>query len=547
MGASWRRGSAAALLLVLAAALAAPAGMAGSAAAPEVTDPADDQEVDDGSVPILPGVNDVDFGDVDILAAFVSEFGDLTRLTVQTTSGWTTGSMILSFNITSGPTSLPSSQAIAAGTRFTVYVNGTTVGGVAGSAAATTDGLRVDLRTGALGAVGGDVLADLTITTTRTDPGKLQGVPQDDQTGSDTAGPGLDYAFSRPPVVPRLDLAVVSVGGKAGPYTANETRSAIPVVLRITNLGLDPDGWQLRVTSDPPLADAPVFAQAFTPIDGGATAETTVPLSLAGMDEGPIVLTFTASSERGATATATTTITVDLPSSPPADREVKPAGLTFLTPAAEAMGLDDSFGRYGEAFLLALIVLLTILAIFLLLALGRSTTKGEPASEAPWPAGAGATPAAFVGPGGLAETVRASPPRSTAPSAPAESADGAPEGLMDFGALAAAAQGQDVEEAPPPESAARPAPLPTAAAGARVRIEEVRHTPREPEAGQGVTTEVILRNDGPSTTLRIALSVDGKPAAERTVQVASRATKAVELPWTAGAGDNRVRIQAFPA
>jgi hypothetical protein len=80
-----------------------------------------------------------------------------------------------------------------------------------------------------------------------------------------------------------------------------------------------------------------------------------------------------------------------------------------------------------------------------------------------------------------------------------------------------------------------------------VRIEEVRHTPRQPTPGEGVRTEVILRNDGPAATLRIVLMVGGAQAAERTVQVASRATKAVELPWTAGPGDNRVRIQAFPA
>src|SRR5687767_500966 len=63
MGASWRRGSAAALLLVLAAALA-PAVQAGSASDPEVTDPAGDQAVQEGDVPAVPGVNDEAFDDV---------------------------------------------------------------------------------------------------------------------------------------------------------------------------------------------------------------------------------------------------------------------------------------------------------------------------------------------------------------------------------------------------------------------------------------------------------------------------------------------------
>jgi hypothetical protein len=249
-------------------------------------------------------------------------------------------------------------------------------------------------------------------------------------------------------------------------------------------------------------------------------------------------LSITAASERGAQDNVDVHVAFHVDAPVPGEREVKPAGLTrlpFLTTGAEALGFDGLFGSYGEAVVLAFLILLTILALFLLLALGRSTTKGEPAPEAPWPAER-AMPAAFAGPGGVAETVRATGPPPQA--APAEDVP------ADFGALAAAAEQLATPEPAPPVAAA---PLPTAAEPMRIRIEEVRHTPSEPEAGQGVTTEVILRNEGPSATLRIALSVDGKPAAERTVQVPSRATKAVELPWTAGAGDNRVRIQAFPA
>jgi hypothetical protein len=262
-------------------------------------------------------------------------------------------------------------------------------------------------------------------------------------------------------------------------------------------------------------------------------------------------LTIKATSERGAQGHVTIHVPFHVDVPVPGEREVKPAGLTFLTNTAESLGFDAAFGSYGEAFLLALLVLLAILALFLILALGRSTTKGEPAPEAPWPVER-AMPAAFAGPGGLAETVHARP--AAAPSDALPPAGGAEtEQLADFGAMMAAAQ--ELAE-PEPASAAEPAPapfaaaapLPTAAEPMRIRIEEVRHTPREPEAGQAVATEVILRNDGAaSATLRIALSVDGKAAAERTVQVPSRATKAVELPWTAGAGDNRVRIQAFPA
>src|ERR1044072_437278 len=181
MGASWRRVAAPVLLLVLAAALApVPWAAAGTASDPEVTDPAGDQAVDRGMVPTVPGVNDPPFDDVDVTAAYVAEAGALTRITVQTTAGWTTGSMTLTFNVTSGPTSLPSSAGTTRA--FTAQLNGTTVSGVNGTASTTTDGLRIDVPTAALGAVGGDLLADLRIATTRTDPGNLQGVAQDEQT-----------------------------------------------------------------------------------------------------------------------------------------------------------------------------------------------------------------------------------------------------------------------------------------------------------------------------------------------------------------------------
>jgi hypothetical protein len=336
------------------------------------------------------------------------------------------------------------------------------------------------------------------------------------------------------------------------------------VIVRITNLGTDPDrivagleyaaksadGKEQALAVD--LAD-PATGPVIEPGESLDRPFTVVPPELDGLKT--MDLTIKAVSERGAAGHVAVHVSFHVDAPAPGEREVKPAGLSrlpFLTTGAEALGFDEAFGAYGEAFLLALIVLLVILALFLILALGRSTTKGEPAPEAPWPVER-AMPAAFAGPGGLSETVHATP-ATVPPGARPQAADADAEAdqladVGDLGALMAAAQ--ELAE-PEPAAAPRPAPaaaaLPTSAEPMRIRIEEVRHTPREPEAGQSVATEVILRNDGPSSaTLRIALSIDGKPAAERTVQVPSRATKAVELPWTAGAGDNRVRIQAFPA
>jgi hypothetical protein len=530
------------LLLVLAAALAPlPPAAAGTASDPEVTDPAGDQAVDNGPVPVpVPGVNDQSFDDVDVTAAYVAEFGALTRIVVQTTAGWTTGSMTLAFNVTKGPTSLPSSTATVAGRAFTVRLNGTAVSGANGTAAATTDGLRIDLPTASLGAVGGDLLTGLAVATARTDTGNLDGVTQDDQTGSDAAGPGRTYTFARPPVAGHVRVAVL--GGSAGGHAFNGTRfdgrfpSGAVVRLQLANDGLDPDRVEVFVARTG-TGNAPIGADAALPttLAPGASKVVNVTLSFPDghdLPAGDTNLTFTARSGLGGTATAVLRVHVPGAPVPPTEREVKPAGLAFLSSAAEGMGLDGPFGSYAEAFLLALIVLLVILAIYLLLALGRSTLAGEPAPEAPWPDEAPAPVAARTraGPSGMMQTVRASPKPSVVSTEGSAPDDEPP-----------APAGASVPPSAPPTA------LPTAVAPATIKIEDVRHEPREPEAGQRVVTEVILRNEGPSASLRLALTVDGKPAAERTVQVPSRATKAVELPWTAGPGDNRVRIQAFPA
>ena len=559
MGASWRPG-AAALLLVLASALGfLPAASAGTAAAPELTDPAGDQAVDSGTVPVLPGVNEETFDDVDLIAAWVEERQHdcagqaeatcpAATLVVQTTAGWASGTMTVAFTVKRGPQSLPASTATAAGTPFTLTLNGTAVSGLDNASAANAaDGLRITLPLAGLGATGGDVLSGLTLSTTRTDGGLLVDVPQDDQTGTDDAGPGSDYTFARPPVAPQLLLDIVSIDGKSGPVTVTREDATLPVVLRITNIGLDDDAYQLSFQSTPPLQDPPAFAQAFTPIGAGESDDATVQLSLDGMREGRISLIFFVTSERGASENARSSVTIDLPAAPPPpaeERAVKPAGLTFLTPAAEGLGFDGPFGSYAELALLALLVLVVIVLLFLLLALGRTTMEDEPAAEAPAPAPR--TRGGTAGPTGVMETVHASdaPPalfeaRDEAADAPADEA----MSDVDPAALAAAlAPEPDADDAEP-----EPVVGPPASGAPRIRIEEVRHTPREPDAGQRVTTEVILRNDGSSTTLRVALTLDGSPAAERTVLVPAHATKAVELAWTAGPGDNRVKISAYPA
>lgn len=568
MGASWRPG-AAALLLVLAAALVPPAAMAGSAAAPELSDPAGDQAVDAGPL-VLGGFNDDAMDDVDLVAAWLEErtidctgeaAGTCPRVTlvVQTTAGWRPdGTMTVGFAVKKGPASLPQSTATEAGTAFTLTVAGTTVTGIDNATAVSgADGLRISLPMPKLGATGGDLLTGLAISTSRFSDGTLQDVDADDQTGTDTAGPGTDYTFARPAVNPRILLDVVSVDGRPGSRPpAREGTAPFPVIVRITNLGADADrvvaamslmargadGKTAEVLAD--LAD-PAAGDLLGPGEDLERTFTVTPPALEGLTT--MDLSFLARSERGAQASAQVPVTfAQAPTPPPAEREVKPAGLTFLTGAAESAGFDDAFGSYAELALLALLVLLVLLAIYLLLALGRTTLDDGPAPEAAWPDEAparGRGGGVAVGPGGIAETVRASDaaPPALFPDAPPAEGAAEPEPEIDAAALAAALAPEPVKEA------AAPLPVATGASSPKIRIEEVRHTPTEPDAGQPVTTEVLLRNEGPTASLRVTLSVDGKPAAERTVQVPSRATKAVELPWTAGPGDNRVRIQAFPA
>jgi hypothetical protein len=540
MGASWRR-LGAALLLVLVALAAAPPAHAGTAQDPEVTDPAGDQAIDRGSVPTFPGVNEANFDDVDLVSAYVTEFGNLTRIVVQTTAGWGSGTMTVGFTIAKGPTSLPASTATSAGTAFLLTLNGTHIDGVANATSATTpDGLRIDLPSKTIGATGGDLLTNLTLTTARTDPGNLQGVTQDDQSATDSAGPGKSYTFARPPVAARIRLEAI------GPATVEPAGQTLPLAFRLSNDGLDPDTVTLTLDAGGLVASLPAGSTT-QKVHLAPGAAQTVNVTLESLDDrrispaGDHAITLQATSTLGGNAQAHITVHIAAAvAPPPATREVKPAGLDWLSKPAKSMGLDKAFGSYAEAFLLALLVLVVILVIFLLMALGRSTLADEGAQPAPFPdeAPPPLRAASAAGPAGLSETVRA----TTASRRPAPEDEAVVP--ADFEALMAAAQEMQEPVAP---AAATPPPLPVAPAATRVRIEEVRHTPQEPEAGQGVSTEVILRNDGPSATLRITLSIDGKPAAERTVQVASHATKAVELPWTAGAGDNRVRIQAFPA
>lgn len=512
------------LVLLLVAAAWAPAGHAGSSTDPEVTDAAGDQAVsgDVSGIPSpvpIPGVNDDDFGDIDITAAWfvqghaVDCVGEAPLtcpkmgLVVATSEAWTTGTLTATFKLVKGPTSYANSTA--AGQGFTLTVQGTSVTGIENATASVTpDGLEVRFPVPRLGSVGGDMLTGLNLTTSRTNPGAIPatGATQDDYTGTDAAGPGKAFTMARPTPAASVDLTVARTGNRAGNAISVTERGVVDVQLLLINIGTDPDTITIAVSSNPPLQHAP-SAPVAVDLPQGGTANPTVPIDLAGMKSGTIRVTFTATSARGAGDDAFANIVLDVPV---ADREVKPAGLDFLTPAAKSTGLDDAFGSYAELVLLALLVLLAILAVFLLVALAPSTLAGTGAAEA----------APLV-------------------DGPATMPDAAPAGLL-APAAAAAPAAASAADAPP-------APVAAATKAGALAIESVTHTPDGPEAGEDVRTEVLLRNPGPTRQVRVVLALDGVDIDEAAATLPARASKTVRLSWTAGVGENKVRVRVLPA
>lgn len=508
----------AAAVLLLVAAAWAPLVQGGTADDPELEDAAGDQTVtrpgNPQIPPVIPGVNDEAFDDIDLMAAWFEErtldcVGEaeldcpLLTLMVKTTAGWTTGTLTGNFTLRRGPTSYAHSNATASGTEIAFTVQGTTVSGIANSTADVgPDGLRIRFPIPRIGAVGGDVLTGLTLAATRTDVGTVTdpAVTQDDQTGSDTAGPGGAYTMSRPDPVTRWSLRVVSVNNVTGPEASVPVRQSVLVAIEITNAGTDRARTNIEVRSEQlPSADRTIATPELDPF---ASARLTFNVSMDQAEPGRIILRLFAIHNDpvlDANPEASARINYEPLA---ADREVVPAGLDFLTPAAESVGLDGAFGKYAELVLLALIVLVVILAIFLLVALAPSTLAGASAPEAP----------------------------------PLKGSEAAPAGLLPL-APPAADEPEPMELVP--ESAA-------ATKGGALKIESVEHSPEAPEEGEEVMTEVVLRNPGPTRQVRVVLAADDLDRDEAALTLPARATKTVRLSWTAGPGENKVRVRVLP-
>lgn len=275
-------------------------------------------------------------------------------------------------------------------------------------------------------------------------------------------------------------------------------------------------------------------------------------------------------------------------------------GGTFLQTAAEGIGFDGPFGEHAETVLVAVVLLVLVLLVFLAMAVaGRhwfdikvtprhiTASPGQTAEfqvkvrnrkrryhdalayfdgDPSWKTGLLLKPNS----GGAV-------PPLTAPADEAELAISARDqpgdgldGTLRVQVPASAGHDQvddvvlnivPVEEgratgrhrarakvrvrADNPGVPAAPAATPDAPP---VRLSGVTHEPREPDIGDPVTTTATLENDGAATIrLRVVLQLDGREHAEQTVEVPSHAARAVVFPWTAGSGNNRVRVQVYMA
>ncbi len=595
-------------VLLVALLMAVPAALAGSREAPEVSDPAGDQAVEAGLL-VVGGVNQDAFSDVDIVAAWVEEANGTVSITVETTAALTDATALsVSFAVERGPTSYHNSTAT--GAVFTLNVTGLAASGadgVTGTQNGTLYTFAVPLLS--LGATGGDLLANLTVHAARTNGGNFPDpITEDDQAGQDVApdsGGGAPYTFFRVPVEAAFTLIpqageVTVVGGEAEPFTGPTASvpaadAAVSYTVEVRNTGTDPDGFNFTVQSPDAAFRATVTPAAVSLLPGEAAA-LTVGVEATDAPDGEASLTLAGRSDRGATASLALVLDVQLPAAPapPAEREPTPAGLGFLTPAAEALGLDDALGEYAELFLLALLVLLAILLVFLLMALTRrpwvkvrlrpKKAKAAPgetaefhvdvenpkrkerrakagiAADADWRSGILLKQGEEALPPLTRETDRLDlvlPGRRD----PASRLEGTLRVRVPLDAAPHKHQVVGLDVVPLDEGGAeRPAhaghakvrveatAAPSPVESGPVRLDPVTHSPDRPAPGETVESTVRVHNDGDhARRLRVVLSVDGHTEAEETVGLPGRSDETVRLRWEAGPGPNQVRVQVYSA
>jgi hypothetical protein len=521
-------------LLMLAASLAVvPGTHAGTPQDPEVADPEGDQQTSAGPLVLDPD----GFDDVDILAAWVHEdfdvFGEAERLVgmgVQLAAAPEEDTqVVLAFQVQSGPRSLPNSTA--AGETYEITITGGTVSGVPDAQLTVNDNGMVGLAfpKAEIGAVAGDRLTNLTVTTARSSSGTVMPpVTQDDESGSDAAGPGRDYTFFRPPLTHAVLIEIIggnkNVDGTPQGFEgfvveADHGDQEFEVRYRIQNLGSDPDTFAVGATGSAGIGPLPEIAATFE-LDSNEAEEGTWSFRLDDARQN-VTLTLTATASDGTSDSAVLTVLVPEAVLPDA-REVYPAGLDFMTPVAEWSGLDDTLGDHAELFAFAILVLLFFILVFLLLFLRRPLPIAA-AVEAPPIEPAKAFAAGVTG---------RHPARSRTTAAASVETEGA----------------QTTAPTTAGDAMAAPAMAGHATGHAKGVELDVVHSPEDPDFADRVTTTAVVRNmRKEDRRLRVVLRVDGKAKVEEEIEVVARGSREVRLPWLAGPGKNAASVEVHEA
>lgn len=631
------------IAFLLMIALLVPIASAGTAAAPEVED--DDNDASASTTCDPPGCVDSSgapskLGQAEIFHAWVSQRNETGVLVNPTTTP-----DILRFHVATAAAGdddtkvdlaflvneTEESRWFGNGSKaFSFSVTGTTPDANAPlNTTATRNGtvLEIDLWLEHMDVVGGDVINNITLTVTDTasSSAPLAGWSH---TTTDTApdtGFSTNLTIFRPAPTSALLLQVVGgsvtetingtveQNGFTGDLlaltpTEGDINATATIQLRVTNIGNEPDTGNVTFL-DPAgvLANLPIEVQfgnaSFDLVPGASTTfEATAVFNAT--QAGTHSIRFTAEGDRGGVAAASLRAQVPneilvLPpggttpppttSAPPTggegdgQRTPVPAGLSFLSPMAEGLGLDKAFGDYAELVLLSLLVLLLILIVFLIVMLvrrGGLSISVEPRTI-------------DVPPGGLAEfkvhvrNSKGEPVDAVAsfegdPTWETSVAFGGTE-LREHGIEAGlhlgskddesgtrtgtlrvkAPRGADDKEsdrvtlhvAPldanglPKRGKTTQVRVRTVAGGDAlpIRLAAVDHEPEAPEPGDVVETTARIENDSDDDTyhLRVVLNVDGEDLQEQPVSIPPRNARAVVFSWQVPAGSSKIRVRIF--
>jgi hypothetical protein len=598
------------LLVALLATGFLPLANAGSQAAPEVTDAADDAAVDGSPLQAILDLipeNSDDFGDVEIISAWINETDSDNFFVVIESAGDVQAdtATTLTYSIDAGSSSEFGSTAN--GTVVTIELTGDAIAsGAPANTTASMSGAELTISFSRVdaGVAGGDVFRNFTVDRSRSADG-LAPPASPGQDATDSAGPGLDYNFSRIPIVG--DAIVGVTGGEIGGVAFNASNEAHLhdemtgfFTLQVTNSGTDVDSYSVQVEVNG-TATATATPMAFS-LNPGANTMVQLDFDATGADAGS-ELTTHLTSTNGADVETVLSLEVEGhdggsddkgdgngTDGDSSDREPVFSFLSPLTPAAEAIAFDDIFDDYAELVLLLLMILLLVFIILLLVLLLRrgwlagaadpktiTATSGEDVefgitvqNRKKFSHGVNAT---FVSEGATAGLTM-TPEDGVPMDALTAEGDASSFELTGKGELGDFAEGALRVQAPSEAGKHRVdvlfTPLdedgaPHTKKAARVRatikvvddmagdvpalsLGAIEHSPAHPVEGDNVlTTTTVHNNSDDNAELRVVLLVDNEPVQQETIRVQSGSSAGIEFPWTAARGKNKVRVQVFEA